>query len=41
MFILFLASLIKNLLVKTVFATYYLKLKLPVVFKCFLIFVVT
>ena len=33
-----LASLIKNLLVKTVFASYCLKLTLPVFLKCFLMF---
>ena len=37
MFMLFLASLIKNLLVKTVYSSYYLKLSLPVFLKCFLI----
>ena len=34
----FLASLIKNLLVKAVFASYYLKLSLPMLLKRFLIF---
>ena len=33
----FLASLIKNLLVKTVFVGHYLKLSLPIVFKFFLV----
>ena len=33
----FLASLIKNSLVKAVFARYYLKLSLPMFLKCFLI----
>ena len=32
------ASLINNLRVKTVFASYYLKLSLPMSFECFLIF---
>ena len=35
----FLASLIKNLLVKTTFASYYLKLSLRLFLKCFLMFV--
>ena len=34
----FLSSLTKNLLVKTVFASYYLKLSLPMLLNCFLIF---
>ena len=34
----FLADLIKNLLVKLDFESYYLKLSLPMSFKCFLIF---
>ena len=34
----FLASLIENLQVKTVFASYYLKLSLSMLLKCFLIF---
>ena len=34
----FLASLIKTLLVKAVFSSYYLKFSLPMFLKCFLIF---
>ena len=34
----FINTLIKNLLVKTVFVRYYLKLSLPMLLECFLIF---
>ena len=37
MLILFLASFIKNLLANTAFASYYMKLSLPMFLKCFLI----
>ena len=38
MFIPFFASLIKNVLVKVVFASYYLKTSLPMLLSCFSIF---